>query len=529
MMNLRFVIQYFFSIVLLCGLVYGAELSLTHFEKFRLYNLFENIVFISVLHLVNDFVLLRKFKFHLTTILWFFIALMLLVEGLYFIAFQSEFSSSALFIALDSNYSEVIEFIYDRSSFGLLFYMFIVCISTFISWIYVKPRLYKFPLTFNILLVSLGVLFLFHPLIRIQNFPYVFFSGLAEYASQSKLLNSSKENLLGSFSEVKHPKDSLPEVIVILIGESTSRNHMGVYGYKRNTSPKLSLIKDELILFDDVISGYTYTVGSLTSALSIRNNNKYIGNILQLLNNSDYKTFWLSNQPPIGIFETLVSKIAVTAKEYQFITSETWLYHSPYDEELFPFFNKILEDQAPKKVIFVHLIGTHGSYSHRYPKENRFFPTTLNSEKKNTINHYDNAVLYNDFVVSHFIHRLKKSQIKSSLLYFSDHGEEVYDNIDFVGHTPDKILTPHMVEIPFILWQSEEFKSQRKLDFKSNRKYILNDLSISIADLCQVTANEIDLRKSIFSPTFVESPRIILDSIDFDQKFKKSKTFKLTE
>ena len=294
MMNLRFVIQYFFSIVLLCGLVYGAELSLTHFEKFRLYNLFENIVFISALHLVNDFVLLRKFKFQLTSILWFFIALMLLVEGLYFIAFQSEFSSSALFIALDSNYSEVIEFIYDRSSFGLLFYMFIVCISTFISWIYVKPRLYKFPLTFNILLVSLGVLFLFHPLIRIQNFPYVFFSGLAEYASQSKLLNSSKENLLGSFSEVKYPKDSLPEVIVILIGESTSRNHMGVYGYKRNTSPKLSLIKDELILFDDVISGYTYTVGSLTSALSIRNNNKYIGNILQLLNNSDYKTFWLS-------------------------------------------------------------------------------------------------------------------------------------------------------------------------------------------------------------------------------------------
>ena len=528
-MNFRLVIQYFFSIVLLCGLVYSAELFLTHFEKFRLYNLFENIVFISVLHLVNDFVLLRKFKIQLTNLLWFFIFLMLLVEGLYFIAFQSEFSSSALFIALDSNYSEVYEFIYDRSSYGLFFYMFIVFISTLISWKYLKLKPYNMPLSFNLLLVSLGILFLFHPLIRIQNFPYVFYSGIAEYTSQSKLLNSSKENSLGSFSEVEYPNDSLPEVIVVLIGESTSRNHMGVYGYKRNTTPNLSLIKNELTLFDDVISGYTYTVGSLTSALSIRNNNKHIGNILQLLNNSDYKTFWLSNQPPIGIFETLVSKIAVTAKEHQFITSETWLYHSPYDEELFPYFNKIIEDKAPKKVVFVHLIGTHGSYSHRYPKENRFFSTMLNSEKQNTINHYDNAVLYNDYVVSNFINRLKKSQIKSSLLYFSDHGEEVYDNIDFVGHTPDKVLTPHMVEIPFILWQSEEFKSQRKLVLKSNRKYILNDLSTSIADLCQVTSNEIDLRKSIFSPTFVESPRIILDSIDFDQKFKNSKTFKLIE
>lgn len=529
MIDLKSVIRYFAPLVLLCGSVYLVELFLTHYEKLRLYNLFENIVFISVLHLLNDCFLVRVSKIQLSSVLWLFIAVMLLVEGLYFIVFQSEFSSSALFIALDTNYSEALEFLYDRISVGVLVYAFIVIVLTFCCWKFLRPKPYNVSVLFGIILAILGVLFLSHPLIRIQNFPYTIYNGIVEYATQSRLLNSSKDNLYGSFSEVQYVKDDQPEVVVVLIGESTSRNHMGVYNYKRNTSPNLSQIKDELTLFDDVISGYTYTVASLTSALTIQNNNTHTGNIIQLLNKSDYKTFWLSNQPPIGVFETLVSKIGVTAKEYQFITSETWLYHSPHDEELFPYFKEILDDEAAKKVVFVHLMGTHGSYSYRYPKEYRVYPTELESDKQNTINHYDNAVLYNDFVVYNFINHLKSLKIKSTLLYFSDHGEEVYDNIDFVGHTPDKILTPHMVEIPFMLWQSEEFKSQRKLDLKPNRKYILNDLSNSIADLCQVSASEIDLQKSIFSPSFVETPRIILDSIDFDKEFKNTFKYNLIE
>ena len=48
-----------------------------------------------------------------------------------------------------------------------------------------------------------------------------------------------------------------------------------------------------------------------------------------------------------------------------------------------------------------------------------------------TYNSYDNAVLYNDFVVSSLIKDYAKSDPNGFLLYLSDHGEDVFDS---VGH-----------------------------------------------------------------------------------------------
>lgn len=61
--------------------------------------------------------------------------------------------------------------------------------------------------------------------------------------------------------------------IVIIIGESTTRNHMGIYGYKLNTTPNLKKLEEEgnLYKFTDTISSHVNTVGSLQKVLTFYN------------------------------------------------------------------------------------------------------------------------------------------------------------------------------------------------------------------------------------------------------------------
>src|SRR5690606_14130732 len=98
-----------------------------------------------------------------------------------------------------------------------------------------------------------------------------------------------------------------PQTYVVIIGESTSARNMGLYGYYRNTNPLLTEIKDELLIFNDVISPHTHTIPSLNKMLSLSNFENpdviHCGSIVQLANAAGFSTYWISNQQPIGIHE----------------------------------------------------------------------------------------------------------------------------------------------------------------------------------------------------------------------------------
>mgnify|MGYP003631004296 FL=1 len=68
-----------------------------------------------------------------------------------------------------------------------------------------------------------------------------------EVELRKKMLNSTN---LGAIIESKE----IPQTHVFIIGESATRNHMGIYGYKRNTTPNLSKISNEIVVLDNVIS-----------------------------------------------------------------------------------------------------------------------------------------------------------------------------------------------------------------------------------------------------------------------------------
>lgn len=493
------------------------ELLFSGYEKFRLYNALENLILaIGLISFCRVLFPNKRWSF-CQVIICLLILLIVLLEGVYFLILDAVFSPSAIFIAMETNSAESFEFAQDYFSFDVIIYAIIILAAGIfiIRFEATRSSDHHFKWLYYVAVLS-AFIALRHPLIYTQNLPFTLSKGLMEYWVTSHELNKQKENKYGDFTDLATDLSG-DELYVFVIGESTNRNHMQLYGYPRETNPKLTSIQDELTIYTDVVSAHAYTIASLTRALQLTKEIKD-GNIIQLLNAAKFDTFWLSNQAPIGLYETLVTKIGMTAQQTKFTSSETWFYKAPHDEVVLSHFKNFVAKDGPK-AIFIHLLGTHGAYYMRYPDHFKKFDPTLKLSKDPKVDHYDNAVLYNDHVVHEIINITKAHDQKSFVLYFSDHGEEVYDEIDYAGHSVDQNITKNMFEVPFVLWQSKAFQQKHNIEQEINHKFSLENLSHAIADLCGVQSDKVDYTKSLFNKQFAPSPRIILDSINYDLKF----------
>jgi heptose-I-phosphate ethanolaminephosphotransferase len=301
--------------------VYLSELAVFEYDPTRLVNLVENIAFSSLLFsimvLIFNQYAIKIFKYIFLLLLVFTI-----LEGVYFLIFRAEFTSSAIFIGLDTNTREIGEFVQFNLANTHLFFAFGVMISFYLSWYFFKPKLptmSSFRRLFMLFVASLGIFIMSTTKVQNYNVFFAIVNSVLDYNKQRNQFQNL-ELVQNPFSEVTQLSDSI-KTHVIVIGESTSKLHFGLYGYERNTTPMLSEIKGELKLFSDVVSGDTNTIGSLMEALVIKKENKLIGNVIQLFKQAGFKTYWLSNQPPIGMYETLVTKIGISADDVRFLNS----------------------------------------------------------------------------------------------------------------------------------------------------------------------------------------------------------------
>ena len=83
--------------------------------------------------------------------------------------------------------------------------------------------------------------------------------------------------------------------------------------------------------------------------------------------------------------------------------------------------------------IVLHTYGSHFNYHERYPAEFRIYTPDKaegirQSYKKELRNAYDNSIRYTDYVLGEIVDMLKKKEVCASMLYLSDHGEDIFDD-----------------------------------------------------------------------------------------------------
>lgn len=306
---------------------------------------------------------------------------------------------------------------------------------------------------------------------------------------------------------------------IIIIGESATRCHYSLYGYERPTNPHLDSLKDDLLCFDDVISPNTQTLPCIKQMLTFSNYEtpdmyKKEANIVEILHDAGYKTFWLDNQGDGGIDSFTPTSYRIIAKmcDYYYV-NDTYLQ----DETLLPLLETCLNDTASSKVVFMHLNGSHFPYNLRYPDSFDFFSSKctaspfqdkLSDEDIAVINSYDNSILYNDFIISECIDRLKKQEGLASLIYVSDHGEEVFDTQNYYGRSFDN-LSRGMCEIPCVFWRNELYKNTVVIDTNIHKSYCTDDIIHTFMDMTGTSYKQKDTTRSIFSTQFKAKERIV--------------------
>lgn len=493
-------------------------------------NLIENIllglVFISIHHFIDQKVLNKTIFIPLFLLF----CLIIFIETVYYYLFQTTFNSSTVFVILDSNPSESIEFIDFYIDTPIIVFGVLILLIIIHTYFNLKQVVFsKFKVNKIKVLGLILVVFAFLKLseLIIYNLPYMAVRAGFEYYKESKKLGEYANDKYGGFENV-HRKWSTneQEIYIIIIGEATSRLHFGLYNYYRNTTPLLGEIKDELLIYNDVISPETYTIASLTKALTLGNyenpNAKFDGSIIQLLNQANFKTYWLSVQKPAGANDSQITNIGLGADKSYFLNIKRAQEKTIYDGVLVEKLKKLLSEKGNKKVIFLHTLGTHFNYENRYPDDFKIFNNQIPRSKFNKdyiyeqINAYDNAIRYADYVIRSVIETVRKHNSNSFVLYFSDHGEEVYDEIEFSGHFRNENLTKNIYEIPMVLWCSEKYQNKREVSTNLDFKFMIDDIFHGIADLTGVNANRVDSTRSIFNKNFKDRRRIIRDTINYD-------------
>ena len=419
----------------------------------------------------------------------------------------------------------MLEFVSDYSSLklfiGLFIFLLIPCLIYFIhkkiTGSFIKPVIATL---YTLLFISSGYTVFSRSEISMYNEISTFklSQEYSNYKAEISLLNSL--NNQKSALKVQERKSNGPETYVFVIGESTSKFHMQLYGYNRNTNPELMKLKQELFLFNNVKSSQVHTVESIKDMFLLTDvENSYTNNtLIDCFKNAGFSTYWLSNQSYLGKNETPVSAIAKNTTQQIYInTSNT----NKLDEDLFPEFKKILNKKVSKKIVFIHLMGTHLSYQNRYPKNfNVFNEKNISIYGKHAdsyINQYDNAILYNDYVVSEIIKTTKNVKGLAAVTYLSDHGDEVYDFRNFHGHS-GAVQSKYMTSVPFFIWGNGTFNSAKKDILKNakqniNEHFTLKNFSHTVQDLFKVKSNLYQEDKSFFK---------VKDSTSLAEVFTKS-------
>lgn len=142
---------------------------------------------------------------------------------------------------------------------------------------------------------------------------------------------------------------------------------------------------------------------------------------------------------------------------------------------------------------------------------------------KSEIAHYDNATLYNDYVVSEIIRHYKDKNCV--LVYYSDHGEEIYDYRPSLGRKLKPMcsnLLKYQFDIPFMVWCSDTYKQRhpdiiRRLRAAANKPLTIDHIAHTLLALGGIRTPYYRKRFDILNPSYQLGPRIVNDNIEYEK------------
>lgn len=306
-----------------------------------------------------------------------------------------------------------------------------------------------------------------------------------------------------------------PLLVVLVVGETARAANFQLNGYSRMTNPKLAQTAG-LINFPNVSACGTATAESVPCMFSMLQRSGFSRkkaakqeNLLDVLRRVGVEVSWRDNDSGC---QEVCRRVDYRSLE-ESSDSDLCDDNGCHDGILL----RALEESPPAtgaaRLLVLHQKGSHGpAYFKRYPESSRHFKPDCRDEnvqrcsREETVNAYDNTIVYTDEMLASLIETLERSQSRmdSVLIYVSDHGESLGENGLYLHGLPYAIAPGEQTHVPMIAWFSSQAPTALGLDLgcvqaKRNAAYSHDNLFSSILGILDIKTKSYEKADDIFS------------------------------
>lgn len=309
-----------------------------------------------------------------------------------------------------------------------------------------------------------------------------------------------------------------PAKHLLIVGESLTPTHMATCGYSRNTTPEIDKARDyQRVVLCDACSTKSNTARALMDVMTAHgrfDEQPFLQrpNLISTLQRNAYQVYWISNQTlRSGPDDSMVAVWSTFADQRWFTNLEGY----QYDTSVLPRVEAALRGAGDRKVVLVHVEGSHPPYFLRYPAsferwpEQAEVPETVPRRddpafERAPYNQYDNAVLHSDHLLGRLLELAKKYDV-STVTYFSDHGQNLGETSPHLGHSLDEGPRQGFT-VPVIFWLSDDAavgpEQRTRLNEHAKQPFQTDQLFASLLDLYGISTDEPALANSLLSPNY---------------------------
>jgi len=545
--------------------------------RFLNYTVCESLVISYLLCLLLCFVKNGKVRNTLNAIFWIICGFWFLVETFCLIMTGSGIDTNSAMLILETNKSEMQGFVKQYLTWKVFFVL--ICEGIFGALMYFiikKVSVVRINKTIRNIVGGILIVLMLFGISKIYSLRGMIYAGnyekllqwIGQGSENADLVNSIRMNnepmpqkLIYLFKYIKYENgnlksyldlqqkvltsdkvssDSVPDFnICIIIGESFIRKHSSLYGYYLPTNPRLGREREKgnLIVFDDVISTANMTTLSVRNMMnlnSISNGEKWYESVYfpLLMKKAGWKILYYDNQVVDITRDTGISMMFYSDLNREHVYDDVSDTLFRYDGDYVNYVSGKLRSQYTTrngKLAIYHLMGQHFAAKDRFDIMPRFTVSdidpkysTLKKEQLQEIADYDNATFYNDSVVGKILDDWKSRP--SIILYFSDHGEDIWD-LGEIGarnvHRPnDPAWLDRQYHIPFMVWMSDSFIANHKelydrIKKSAERSGTLDDIGHLILGLGKIESCRYDPQRDLFNEDYKPIKRKTVEGYSF--------------
>ncbi len=282
--------------------------------------------------------------------------------------------------------------------------------------------------------------------------------------SQSQMSNYASTSSDFVFNSVCVAHSDERQVHVIVIGETSRAANWSMFGYQRNTTASLDTISG-IIGFNKAVTQSNTTHKSVPMLMSHLGGDNFVDSIyivkglIAAYKEAGFSTAYFSNQQRNNSYIDFFGEEADTCV---FIKDLVPTNEKPKDSILADLAAAELRKGNKRQLVVLHMYGSHFNYVDRYSDNSRIFspdqyPEANKKYRENLINAYDNSIIETSHVIYDLIGELSDIGCRATLVFVSDHGEDIFDDDRNRFLHASSIPTYYQLHVPFMIWMSSTY------------------------------------------------------------------------